>query len=226
RAAFSAVPVVGVCLVEDYDGAQVAEANRVLERLIASREMAVVPIDTRLDENAVGLRTAAEIESLIARLDVMLTTRLHGTVLALKHGVPAIVIDPEVGGAKLLRQGQTIGWPFVFPINAVSDDALQSALAYCLSDEGRAAACACSERALKILEHVHHDFVAAMTDPDQLEQAFQARRASDSPAVSWPTGRDQATLRSHATSAYGLRGRLRRARSRVGKLLGRKRREP
>ena len=49
------------------------------------------------------LRTAEEVESLIARMDVVLTTRLHGLVLALKHGVPVVAIDPIAGGAKLRR---------------------------------------------------------------------------------------------------------------------------
>jgi exopolysaccharide biosynthesis predicted pyruvyltransferase EpsI len=66
--------------------------------------MAVIAIDTRLDENRTGLRTAGEVESLIARMDVVLTTRLHGMVLALKNGVPAIAIDSVAGGAKVRRQ--------------------------------------------------------------------------------------------------------------------------
>ena len=55
--------------------------------------MAVVAIDTRLDANRTGLRTPAQVESLIARTDVVVTTRLHGLVLALKNGVPAVAID-------------------------------------------------------------------------------------------------------------------------------------
>src|SRR5262249_15620796 len=88
------VPVVGVALVhpqrEYGPRGRHAEADAALGRLLAAREAALVRIDTRLDENATGLRTAAEVESLIARVDLMVTTRLHGMVLALKNGVPAL----------------------------------------------------------------------------------------------------------------------------------------
>jgi hypothetical protein len=60
-----------------------------------SGEVAAVPIDSRLDVNKAGLRTPAEVESSIARMDVVLTTRLHGTALSLKNGVPVVAIDPS-----------------------------------------------------------------------------------------------------------------------------------
>ncbi|HET6598251.1 MAG TPA: polysaccharide pyruvyl transferase family protein, partial [Anaerolineales bacterium] len=100
------VPVVGVCLVEPYDGAPVEEANNAIHRLLQSNEVAAIPIDTRLDKNQTGLKTPAEIESVLARMDVVVTTRLHGTVLSLKNEVPVIAIDPEVGGWKIRRQAE------------------------------------------------------------------------------------------------------------------------
>ena len=109
------VPVVGVVEVHPQREYRERSTHQVahegIHRLISSREMSVVPIDTRLDINSTGLRTPAEVESLIARMDVVLTTRLHGMVLALKNGVPAIAIDPIAGGAKIRRQAETIGWP-------------------------------------------------------------------------------------------------------------------
>jgi len=169
------VPVVGVCLVEDYKGAMVPEANAAIQRLIESQEMAVVAIDTRLDSNSTGLRTPAEIESLIARVDVMVTTRLHGTVLALKNGVPAVVIDPEAGGAKIRRQTETIGWPVIFNVDALTDDLLRNALTYCLSDDGRAQARECRDRAISALEVMRDQFVKALTQPEELERAYHER---------------------------------------------------
>jgi hypothetical protein len=88
-------------------------ANESIQRLVTSREMARVPIDTRMDTNSTGLRTESEVESLVARMDVVVTTRLHGLVLALKNGVPALAIDPVAGGAKIRRQAEAIGWPVV-----------------------------------------------------------------------------------------------------------------
>ena len=63
------------------------------------------------------MRTAAEVESLIARVDVVVTTRLHGLVLALKNGVPAVAVDPVRGGAKVCRQAQTLGWPYAYAVD-------------------------------------------------------------------------------------------------------------
>ena len=40
-----------------------------------------------------------------------MTTRLHGLVLALKNGVPAVAIDTVAGGAKVARQADALGWP-------------------------------------------------------------------------------------------------------------------
>jgi hypothetical protein len=158
----SRVPVTGVCLVEPYDGAIVGVANTAVERLIATREMAVVPIDTRLDVNATGLRTKAEVESILARMDVVITTRLHGTILALKNGVPALAIDPEPGGAKIKRQAETIGWPVVFTADALDERSLQLAFDYCLSDAARAKARECSARAVVMLEEIGRTFVPSI----------------------------------------------------------------
>ena len=112
------VPLVGLILVHpqtEYSSRAMHEqANEALERILAEREAAIVRIDTRLDVNSTHLRTPNEVESLISRMDLVVTTRVHGTVLALKHGVPAVVVDPISGGAKVQRQARTIGWPVVF----------------------------------------------------------------------------------------------------------------
>jgi exopolysaccharide biosynthesis predicted pyruvyltransferase EpsI len=159
------VPVVG--MVEVHPQREYRErsthqvAHEAMHRLIHAREMAVVPIDTRLDINGTGLRTPAEVESLIARMDVVLTTRLHGMVLALKNGVPAIAIDPIAGGAKIRRQADTIGWPMAFTVDRLGDEELQKAYDYCLTMEARAQARACVERAVEKITKVRAQFVAA-----------------------------------------------------------------
>ena len=97
--------------------------------------MAAVPIDTRLDESLTGLRAPAEVDSLIARMDMVVTTRLHGTVLALKNGVPALAVDPIDGGAKITRQARVVGWPVLHNVESLSHDALLRDFDYCLTDE-------------------------------------------------------------------------------------------
>ena len=155
------VPLVGRCLVERYEGAIDTMANAAFDRLTASREMAVVPIDTRLDVNSTGLRSPAEIETLLARMDVVITTRLHGMVLALKNGVPVIAIDPEPGGAKIMRQAETIGWPFAYAADAINDQLLQQAFEYCLTDDARLEARRCCERAVRTAGSMRQEFIAA-----------------------------------------------------------------
>jgi hypothetical protein len=171
------VPVIGVCLVEAYEGAtvMVEAANAAIDRLMSSRPVSVVEIDTRLDANSTRLRSPAEIEALIARMDVVVTTRLHGTVLALKNGVPVVAIDPEAGGAKIQRQASIIGWPVVFNVDTLTDEALQNALNYCLTDSARAKARECRERAIITIEDMRVEFITALTQPHQLEQRYRHR---------------------------------------------------
>lgn len=159
----SLVPVVGTVLIDNQDeygkNARERSANEAIRVLLDSREVAVVPIDTRLDANKTGLRTAAEIESMIARMDIVITTRLHGTVLALKNGVPALVIDSVAGGAKVYRQAQSIRWPVVFRVNEVTDQKLSDAFDYCLTAEARQLAAACCRRAKEAVEQTRTTFI-------------------------------------------------------------------
>lgn len=153
------VPIVGICLVEPYETGLTEVANAAIHRLISSREISIVEIDTRLDTNITGLRTPAEIESLLARMDVVITTRLHGTVLALKNGVPTISIDPEAGGAKIVRQAETIGWPVVFVGDSLTDAELQKAFDYCLTEEAKEKVKECCERATRMVEEIGDEFI-------------------------------------------------------------------
>jgi hypothetical protein len=150
------VPVAGLVLVhpqKEYgDRGRHAEANEALRRLVGARDAAAVDIDTRLDVNAANLNTAGQVESLIARMDLVLTTRLHGMVLALKNGVPCIAIDPIAGGAKILRQAKTIGWPWIFTADDLQDSRLEQAWQECVSSRGRDLALETGDRARSLLE--------------------------------------------------------------------------
>lgn len=158
------VPVVGVILAhkqKEYGkkGRHDA-ANEAIERLIGSREMAVVPIDTAIIDNAGKLRTAGEIESLIAKMDLIVTTRLHGTVLAIKNGVPVIPVDPIAGGAKITLQVKTIRWPILFQTDSLAEEALIKAFEYCLTPAAKKEARNCAVRAKDEISKIHHRFMA------------------------------------------------------------------
>lgn len=163
----SRVPIVGVIRShkqKEYGARAMHEvANRFIDDLCRSREMAVVNIDTRLDvENEGGLRTPAEVETLISCMDAVITTRLHGTVLALKSGVPAIAIDPIAGGAKITRQVNAIDWPVWFSVENLSARPLADALEFCLSAEGRERADLCKLAAEQRLAGYRDEVISAL----------------------------------------------------------------
>ena len=165
------VPVVGVILVEPYEGAMTHAANAAIGRLLDAHEVSVVPIDTRLDVedrqgNRAGLRSPSEIESLISRMDMVVTTRLHGMVLALKNGIPAVAIDPQAGGAKIIRQANEIGWPAAYSVDSATDEALQEAFDYCLSAEARAKASECHRQATERIQGVRDAFISVFVGTD------------------------------------------------------------
>ncbi|OLT13608.1 polysaccharide pyruvyl transferase [Actinomadura sp. CNU-125] len=115
------VPVVGVLLApgqrEYGERRRHGAVEDELTRWLASRSCARLPLDTRLDPRDWRLcTTAAELESVLRRLDLVVTTRLHGLVLALKNGVPALAVDPVGGGAKVAAQARAWGWPAIVTV--------------------------------------------------------------------------------------------------------------
>ncbi|MFC4907175.1 polysaccharide pyruvyl transferase family protein [Actinomadura gamaensis] len=115
------VPVVGVVLAPGQDeyGAR-RRHDRIEAELtdwLARRECARLPLDTRLDPRDWRLATTPdELESVLRRCDLVVTTRLHGLVLALKNGVPALAVDPVAGGAKVTAQARAWAWPAVVTV--------------------------------------------------------------------------------------------------------------
>jgi polysaccharide pyruvyl transferase WcaK-like protein len=119
-----------------------------------------VDIDTRLDQNRSGLRTSGEVEALISRMDLVLTTRLHGMVLAIKNGVPAVAVDAIAGGAKVTRQAESLGWPVCLAAENLQDADLQRAYEYCLTKEAREKARECAANAGEQLRQIRALFIA------------------------------------------------------------------
>jgi hypothetical protein len=161
------VPVVGLLLVHPQPQygkrAMHDTAIKAIRRLIDARPMSIVPIDTCLEHNKAGLRTPAEVESLIARMDLVLTTRLHGLVFALKNGVPALAVDPIAGGAKIRQQCKAVGWPICFTADALVDAELETAFEYCASAAARDKARTCRDFAGAQLDELRAQFVDAVT---------------------------------------------------------------
>jgi polysaccharide pyruvyl transferase len=139
------LPVAGVILADtqpEYGArGQGDQAGAELTRWLQAWDCALVPLDTRLDREDWRLAgRPAELEAVIRRLDLVVTTRLHGLVLALKNGVPALAIDPVAGGAKVTAQAAAWAWPATVTMGDLSQETLGYWRDWCLSPAGKTAA--------------------------------------------------------------------------------------
>lgn len=137
-------PVLGVFLTggqQEYGARRRHDAvQATLETWLSRVDAGRLDLDTRLDPRDWRLPTSPEqLQSVIQRLDAVVTMRLHGLVLALRAGVPAIALDPVEGGGKVTAQAQALDWPAVLSAGEATESALDHHLEWCLS-EGRALA--------------------------------------------------------------------------------------
>jgi hypothetical protein len=138
------VPVAAVILANDQPEyaahGRHAQVSQELDGWLATADCARIDLDTRLGAGEWrSPATAAQVESAIARADVVVTTRLHGLVLALKNGIPVLAVDPVAGGAKVAAQAAAWGWPVLTARagNPVLDrGGLAHLWAWCRSPEG------------------------------------------------------------------------------------------
>lgn len=140
------VPVTGVVLASgqgEYGPRRRHE--QVTENLtgwLGRKTCAPVPLETRLDSRDWRLCSSADaFETLLSRMDIVVTTRLHGLALALRAGLPALAVDPVDGGGKVTAQASAWQWPAILPAHRASDRGrLDELWAWCLSPDARQAA--------------------------------------------------------------------------------------
>ncbi|WP_273846948.1 polysaccharide pyruvyl transferase family protein [Rubrobacter calidifluminis] len=163
-------PVVGLILShpqpEYGERATHEEVHERLLRILHAEDLCILPLDTRVDPRSQGFRTSGEVEAAISRMDAVVTTRLHGMVLALKSGVPALAIDPVRGGAKVGSQAAALGWSALLLPEELDRKSLLENLKFCLSPEGRDAASRVRERAALLLETARCRFLEALGRAD------------------------------------------------------------
>jgi hypothetical protein len=138
-------PVVGVVLAAgqgEYGTRRMhTSVNDALRHWLHSMDCTIVEADTRLAVDDWRLcATPEQFLALVGRLDLVVTTRLHGLVLALRRGTPVIAVDPVGGGAKVRAQGHALRWPAVLAPDDIDPTVLGRWWTWALSDEGRAAA--------------------------------------------------------------------------------------
>ena len=177
---WSKVPVVGLCLAtkqgEYGDRRMHDEANDALRALIAETGAATVPLDTLWppSTNQTEIETAAQFMSLAAKLDVILTTRLHGLVLGLKSGTPVLAIDAIRGGDKVSKQAAALGWPECHQIENVDGDALRASFERCMSTQTMDWIVPKAREALKPAQD---QFLAALDTPPASEREVPSARS-------------------------------------------------
>lgn len=122
-----AVPVVGVALTHGQYEYRLDRAHEEVGQGVAAwlhgKDCARLELDTRLDRHDWRhCATPEQLLSVFSRLDLIVTDRLHGLVLALKQGVPALAVDPVRGGAKVSAQARACRWPALVTTAAVGDE--------------------------------------------------------------------------------------------------------
>ncbi len=123
-------PVVGLCLVGRQGEYKQGTLHRRAEELLTAATVeigaAVTPISTVLREESAALEK-------FSAVDVVATTRMHGSLFALMYGKPVVAIDQVPGGAKVTSILRRVTWPLVFPAATATReqivDALKSAIA-------------------------------------------------------------------------------------------------
>ncbi|WET82375.1 polysaccharide pyruvyl transferase family protein [Amycolatopsis sp. QT-25] len=159
------VLVTGVILAppqpEYGDSGHHAEVHTAVQKWIAGVDCARVPLDTRLaSSDWERCETPDQFMSILSHLDVVITTRLHGLVLSLQAGVPALAIDPVEGGGKVTAQADALGWPALVRAEEAGDrEVLDSWWRWCSSVQGRAVA---ALRALPADDGLMRDMVKAL----------------------------------------------------------------
>ncbi|WP_086694968.1 polysaccharide pyruvyl transferase family protein [Streptomyces recifensis] len=139
-------PVVGVVLTHgQHEYGPRRQHDRVAEsvtRWLNGRDCACLELETRLDPHDWRLcTTSGQLGSVLARCDLVVTDRLHGLVLALRAGVPALAVDPVAGGAKVTAQARACGWPALLPAERLDTSALDRWWEWCLTSGRVLAGC-------------------------------------------------------------------------------------
>ena len=161
------VPVIGLIYAgqqTEYPNQQHDAVEAMVAAVVKKVGAAIIRIDTRLPHNEYSLSSIAQIESVIRHVDAIITTRLHGAVLSLRNGIPAIAIDSVPGGAKVLKQMQVLDWPLAYAVDTLDEEQLERAIGTALTKQSKELAVTKIEHALTELQKVETLFIDALTE--------------------------------------------------------------
>lgn len=120
---------IAICLVGDQaeygadDGYE--KAANIVDR--ATEGYRTVPVQTLLDPSR---PIPAGVELDLQSGSSLITTRLHGALLAIYHDVPVISVDQIKGGAKVSRLLSKLDWPVLNAWNTSSDHVFSQLVQY------------------------------------------------------------------------------------------------
>jgi hypothetical protein len=160
-------PVVAVVRAhpqEEYAQGKYDDAHAVIDEALRNADVAVLEADTRVDGREVVGRRTRDVEALLARADAVVSTRMHGLVLALRHGVPAVPVDPIPDGAKVSAQAATLGWPAALGIDDLTIDRVGEALKWALGPEAARLAARAAGSGRERLGHVRDQLLGLLRD--------------------------------------------------------------
>jgi hypothetical protein len=139
------VLVIGVALVhpqgEKNESAH-EEVEKAIKKYFNKSKHASIILDTMINvsiagndirRNKANIATISQLEALIRKCDVVISSRLHGLVYALKNNVPVVAIDPIVGGRKITAQSKEINWPVIIQGKGISWESISKGVERAMS---------------------------------------------------------------------------------------------
>jgi hypothetical protein len=159
-AALTEMPVTGVILApgqsEYGDRRRRDQVHRTMTGWLKDKDCAPVPLDTRLDSSDWrNCGTPDQFVAILRRLDLVVSTRLHGLVLALRAGRPVLAVDPVASGGKVSAQAAVWGWPALLRPEELCGPRGRASFEHwwdwCLSAQGARRARMCGEGAREVL---------------------------------------------------------------------------
>lgn len=159
----------------EYPGARHDEVHGLIDDYLRQSELAVLELDTRVDPRSLPARESRHVEAALSRVDVVVSTRLHGMVFALRHGVPAVAVDAVPGGGKVIRQATALGWPAALTSDELEPEALDGHLRWCMGAEATHRARDCITGARQRLDALADELVSVMrSDAERTATAHRA----------------------------------------------------
>lgn len=94
------------------------KVDEIIDKLKSNSDFDIKIIDTKLSPSQ---SNPMDIYHQFGGCDLIITTRLHGSLLALAHATPFIAIDQIKGGAKVGKQLSLIDWPYSFSADNIDE---------------------------------------------------------------------------------------------------------